>query len=350
MAIIRWESGTAYDLFVSLYVLHKPVHFGLRPAWAAGVRSRQPAAQREFLEQAYQFLPVPLTWLHAQPGSRNAGDVLDALGRVDAAKRLAKLMLSWDNAPDEIGLLEQVAASGNWTSTDVERLRGLLARRGVQLSTAILQSICRAWSQVEEFGEKYLTALTNYYDVFFAEEEERIRPELALGLAEAQERADRLPLPRLLDELSGGVQFDALLPDEEMILVPSYWSSPLVFYNRLNAEQTLMVFGCRHESEPLVPGVALPGGLVGGLKALADPSRLRILHNLGEQPLTPSDLARRLRLRPPTVIHHLNTLRLAGLVQVILQEQGERRYALRGEALRKISKNLDEFLQSSQED
>lgn len=342
---IFWESGTGYDLFVSLFVLHKPANFGLRPGWAAGVRSRLPLAQREFLERAFQFLPVPLTWIHQLSAGQDAQAALAALERMPPAQRLAALMFSHENTSEEIELLHEIAAHAAWTPAEGEHLRALIQQRGFRTITPfVVQQICQAWSQAESFGEQIFGALSTYYQAFFVEEEERIRPELARALARARERAAELPLPRLLDELSRGVQFDALLPGGEVILAPSYWSSPLVFFNRLSNEQTLMLFGCRPESAPLVPGVSLPHGLVMDLKALADPSRLRILHDLGEAPLTPSELARRLRLRAPTVIHHLNTLRLAGLVQVILQEQGERRYALRREALNAIFRSTNEFL------
>ena len=67
MPVLTWDGGTAYDLFVSLFVLHRPEMFGVRPSWAAGVRSRLPAVQRDFLEQVETFLPVPLSWLHLLP-------------------------------------------------------------------------------------------------------------------------------------------------------------------------------------------------------------------------------------------------------------------------------------------
>ena len=44
---LLWDWGTAYDLFVSLDVLHDPTYFGVRGSWAAGVRARLPAAVRE---------------------------------------------------------------------------------------------------------------------------------------------------------------------------------------------------------------------------------------------------------------------------------------------------------------
>ena len=52
-----WDWGTAYDFFVSLSVLHNPQTFGLRAAWAAGMRSRLPSGERESLEQ-FQRIPL----------------------------------------------------------------------------------------------------------------------------------------------------------------------------------------------------------------------------------------------------------------------------------------------------
>ena len=75
----------------------------------------------------------------------------------------------------------------------------------------------------------------------------------------------------------------------------------------------------------------------------SDP-RLRILRYLSEEPLTPAELARRLRLRPPTVIHHLDALRLARLVNVTLSVNG-RRYQARHEAIKTVCSMLGNFLE-----
>ena len=75
------------------------------------------------------------------------------------------------------------------------------------------------------------------------------------------------------------------------------------------------------------------------------PTRLRILNYLAEEALTPAQLARRLRLRAPTVIHHLKALRLAGLVQLTLgEDKQDRRYAARPEAVRAAYDSLQGFL------
>jgi hypothetical protein len=62
---LLWDWGTAYDLFVSLEVLHEPAEFDVRRAWAAGMRARLPADAREMLEQTRTLGHVPLHWIYA---------------------------------------------------------------------------------------------------------------------------------------------------------------------------------------------------------------------------------------------------------------------------------------------
>jgi DNA-binding transcriptional ArsR family regulator len=54
------------------------------------------------------------------------------------------------------------------------------------------------------------------------------------------------------------------------------------------------------------------------LKALADESRLKLLHWMREGEYTVGDLAARLELTEPTVSHHLSKLREAGLVTLTM--------------------------------
>jgi DNA-binding HxlR family transcriptional regulator len=76
-------------------------------------------------------------------------------------------------------------------------------------------------------------------------------------------------------------------------------------------------------------------------KALADPARLRILGLIADQPLTGHDLADRLALTPPTISHHMRKLVDAGLVDVTPEAQS-RRYSLRFDALRELSRAIRE--------
>jgi DNA-binding HxlR family transcriptional regulator len=150
-----------------------------------------------------------------------------------------------------------------------------------------------------------------------------------------------------LEELSQGLRFGELTGVAELVLAPSFWCTPLVYWGKVGAGRTAWLFGARPPGSSLVPGEVVPDAILRALKALSDPTRLRILHYLTQAPLTPAQLARRLRLRAPTVTHHLNTLRLAGLVQLTLGEGHEvKAYAARSGAIAAAFASLQDFMDS----
>ena len=339
-----WDYGTAYDLFTSLHVLHHPDRFGLRGAWAAGVRSRLPVAHRGMLEEAQDIFGTPLAWLYRLPAPKDAATALWALEQLPPSERLPALALTADVPVDMAERLTNVAQGRQWGEADMEALRSHYQQRGRAVRPKALANVLRWWSQPEDFGERYLAALQAYQGAFFAEEERRILPVLEAAQQQAQAMAGQMQFPDLVDALSQGVQIAALFDAEEVVLVPSYWSTPLVVYGRLDPTRMLMLFGGRPAETGLVPGELVPDAMLRALKALADPTRLKMLRYLAEEPLTPAQLARRLRLRAPTMIHHLNALRLAGLVHVKLEAEGEKRYTSRAEAAQDKFEALQKFL------
>lgn len=346
---LAWEWGAAYDFFVSLHVLHQPEKFGLRGSWAAGVRSRVPPAERKLLEDGEKLVHVPLHWIHALPEPKDSAAVLWTLGRLPAGDRLPALALSPETPPAAVQIFREAAGRGRWGEKDLEGLRAAYQSKASPPRPKTLSVMLEWWSRPAEFGEGYLAALQSYQQAFFAEEERRIIPLLESSLAKAQARAGELSLPALLEELSQGVRFASLSGRSEVILAPSYWSTPLVVYGQVDAERMVLLFGARPADVSLVPGEDVPDAMLRALKALADPTRLRILRYLSTRPYTPAQLSRRLRLRAPTVIHHLNALRLAGMVQLILESEGERRYAARPEAVQATFGHLREFLSEESE-
>ncbi|PKL76532.1 MAG: ArsR family transcriptional regulator [Candidatus Melainabacteria bacterium HGW-Melainabacteria-1] len=74
-------------------------------------------------------------------------------------------------------------------------------------------------------------------------------------------------------------------------------------------------------------------------KVLADDTRLRILGMVAERPCTVEELAVRLKLKEPTVSHHLSRLREAGLVAVE-RDKNARLYRLTPESLHGLSREL----------
>lgn len=344
---LLWDWGTAYDLFVSLEVLHQPAVFGVRGAWTAGVRARLPAAQREMLEQGQQLTRLPLHWIHTLPDPKDAPTALWSLGQVSAEERLPLLALCPETPEDVADMLRNVATREAWDEGEREILRAAYqAGESKSPSEKELKTMLGWWARAREFGERYLDALRTYQQVFFAEEERRIGPALQEGLARAQALAEQWELRELLEELSQGLRLIQLPEEAELVLAPSFWCTPLVVFGKADKDRALWLFGARPPDASLVPGEVVPEAMLRSLKALSDPTRLRILNYLSQEPHAPAQLARRLRLRAPTVTHHLKALRLAGLVQLTVGKgQEDRRYAARSEAIAATFASLKRFLE-----
>ena len=344
-----WDWGTAYDFFISLSVLHNPQTFGLRAAWAAGMRSRLPGEERESLEQFEKipFAGQPFPWIYTLPDPKDGAAILAALEELPVEDRL-RTLAQWPKMPDEVAsTLLGVYETGQWGEAQVKVLRDHFREKGEKdlAKPEAIENTFSWFADPRGSGERLLQALRTYHEVFFAEEENRIRPALQRGLEEAQALADRLSVPDLVEKLSQGVRLEGGFEAPELLMAPSFWGTPLLIFGMVSEEREIMLFGARPKDASLVPGELVPDAQLRAPKALSDPTRLRILRYLAEEPLTPTQLSRRLRLRPSTVVHHLDILRLATLVQLSLGSKGkEKRYAARTETVGEIFTGLEQFL------
>lgn len=344
MPDIQWDFGTAYDFIISLLVLHRAGTFGLRPSWAAGVRQRLTAPRRDFLEKLYAFGGIRLDWVSSLPQPKNAADLLEQAARLDPVRRFEVLALPADLPAVVRQALHKIHSRHAATAEEREILRTQYLLRGSSLRHADLEKLVNACLDMESSGNELLAALQEYQQVFFAEEENRLRPALEEGLHHARDKSAHMTVEALIEDLSHGIRLGDLAAVRTLILAPSYWTSPLVYLTRPRANQALIIFGVRPAFESIIPGDRAPEMLIAALKALADPTRLHILRYLNQGPLQQAELARRLRLRPPTVTHHLQALRLAGLVQITINERHEQRYAARPERLDELGISLREFI------
>ncbi len=343
---ITWDKGSAYDLFVSLWILHRPDEFGLRPSWAAGVRSRLPNPLRETLEESQKFINVPLAFVHDLPEPKDAASALAALKAMPPENRLPALVFGSKSDPrtkEYKAFLKSLLGKQRLTARVEARIKADF-RPTTRATKPALRAAFDAWADRKQFGRQLLLALEAYVDNFYQEEEIRIIPAQEKAVESAQTLAEKKDLLSVVEELSGGVRLDLIADKQNLILAPSFWGAPFVFIDLLDSDTGLVLFGARPKGMALVPGDLVPEDLLNALKALADPTRLRILRYLLEGPGTPSELSKILRLRPPTVIHHLNQLRLAGLVRLTVSPETERRYEVRMDGVDTTVLNLNQFL------
>lgn len=348
---LHWSSSTACDLFASLLVLHEPERYGVRPSWAAGVRSRLSVSQRQVLEICSTAVGIPVHWLYTLPHHADSQIALDCLKKIPVAQRLPLLGSLFRYSPEHTAFLNLIQQRKAWDKTDLDSLKEFYQEDHLEIpKPSVLENILTMWAQADELGDAFIDALQAYHQVFFIDEEQRILPALKAGIQNARQLALQKPLPELLEHLTQGIRFRDLGDIEELTLVPSFWLSPLIILTHVKPSHRVLVFGARPPDVSLVPGDLVPEMLLRGLKTIADPTRLRILRYLVEQPRTPTELASLLRLRAPTVTHHLSALRLAGLVRMILGGEDDRHYAARPEAISLLSTSLEAFLNSGSPD
>jgi DNA-binding transcriptional ArsR family regulator len=353
---IIWDQGTAYDFYSSLEVIHFPEKFNLRGAWAAGVRSRVPGIERDFIEDVVNnFLP-PMQWVYSLPSPKDSATVLFSIKQIPAAERI----LEFGKIPNASAELNQglikVYQQRAYSTDDVEegvslwrqsyqQMKQSEEELVVDISRRRVETVMNMFANPESFGENYLQSMTAYYEGFFAEEEKRIAPKLEQSLAKTQKMAEKHDLVTLLNKLLVGDWDESILELEELIIVPSYWFSPWSINSLVQPDRMLLLYGSRPKEESLVPGEIVPDDLMQKLKAMTDPTRLRILRYLMQEQLTPAELARRLRLRAPTVTHHLHSLKAAGMVQFVRRGKHEHLYFAKMESIKSTYSLLKEFLE-----
>jgi len=344
---ISWDHGTAYDLFASLFAIHKPAEFGLRPSWAAGVRSRLSSESRDLFSLTSSQMIIPAPWILGLPQPKPARVVLDALDAVRPEEILPKLSASKDMHEPCEKIMQKVLAQGSWSDADAEAYRSCMSPAEAKTQSGDPDLIGRwldCWAKPDRFGEAYRRGLREYYEVFFREEERRILPDLERSLTAAQELAARVPAAELFETLSRGIRVEYHLKQRELVLVPCRWCSPRILFANIETGRQVVLYGARPAEASLVPGDSVPGELLLALEALSDPTRLAILQALVETPLTQADIARRLHLRPPTISHHLKSLRIAGLIAYTGDSAGETRYGVRTAQITETCRQLKGFL------
>jgi DNA-binding transcriptional ArsR family regulator len=288
-------------------------------------------------------------YLPELPQPKNAETLLWHLAKMDGVERLHALSCPWElEAYGGSSLLEEVADRGRWAAADLKRLEEALTEEdGTPPPEQKLTTLLDIWADPEGFGEGFLSALRNYNDVFFSEEEKRIEPAIRAAGERIAERIGTVPVADLIEEISAGVRYETMPDVTELVIAPSFWVTPLLLTIVLGQRRRLLVFGARTARDSVVPGETVPTGLVQALKAISDPTRLRTLRLISRRPMGAAEISRRLRLRTPTMIHHLHALRLSGLVRIQVPEPEAKEkasYSLRPSAIKEVFEELDRFL------
>jgi DNA-binding transcriptional ArsR family regulator len=339
---ITWDKGTAYDFFASLFVLHNAESVGLRRAWAAGVRNRLMPEHREIAEDVARLISVPVDWVGSLPEPRDCAALFDGLDALPDSGVLSSLL---DSRLTDSQVVAGVSERGRYTSADVDALASDTSLgMSCPASRDEAERLLWLFSDAQRSGRLLRETLQEYYERFFREEEGRIRDHLERAQERARERAKNVSLVDLVEELSGGLRLLDLEQVPRVMLIPSFWAGPLVLFETLADGTHVILFSARPREVSLIPGDPVPDALILSLQAVSDPTRLRILRLLADAPHNQVEIARELRLRPPTITHHLKILRMANMVRLTEGPAGEKRYDVREARLRELPDDLVRFV------
>jgi DNA-binding transcriptional ArsR family regulator len=354
---LEWDFGTAYEIIYSLHTILRPKEHGVPAPWAAGVRKRLSARSqadlKTFFSPPFGYLAYsPLHMVLEMDEPKTVDYFLDRVQAIpdDEFSQRVHLPLVGN---DGLGRLINKGVNRKPVSdTDVEEYRHLIGQAGRVPPTAA--EVRRFFSDVADSAntkKRWLALLREYQAVFFAEEEKRARPVLEKMLEQAQKLSGKMPVPDLIEKLSNGVTISPDLDVKRLVLVPSIWLHPFTMRFEPADRELFMTWGAHPPGYRLVPGEMVPDDALLVLRALGDPTRLRLLRLLAAEPRSPQSLAIELKLSLPTVSHHIRELRVAGLIRLEIAGKGrESRYTVRWPSAERAFRQLEEFVTAGREE
>jgi DNA-binding transcriptional ArsR family regulator len=303
------------EALLSLHVLQYPKEHPLQHPWIREMRNLSPALKREI--RAFGFLYSDITADFMLPE------------RADAPQSFEEALAAFAALPPERVQYElarpvffYLGESHGPESLEREEIRTFVAEHVAEYDAGVAAQL---FDDPAAAQARVVDMLAAYWAQSFAEEWERLEPMLA---EEVERAAGRDPI-QLLGEIRAELTVD---PAERMLvrrsmhhhevevttanplrLIPSVYVWPHV---RVNCDEPwpLAVLYPPSTMRSGLAGTRPPEDLVAALRAAADPTRLRILQLVAEQPRSTEELAPLVGLSESGLSKHLRALTEAGLV------------------------------------
>jgi len=355
--VLEWDWGTAYELLFSFHTIMRPKEHGIPAPWSAGVRKRLSQQSQADLKLFFSFpfsyftrTPMHLVYSMDQP--KNVDRFIDLLESIPDQQFSERIHLP---LVDDAGLarITNKAVSGKrLTDVDVEEYRRIISKSGNR-SAPTVADVRRLLTDMGDpvgLKQRYISLLREYQAVYFAEEEKRVGPALKKMLTDAQALSKTTTVSDMIERLSNGFTLSEDIDLKKLILIPSIWSHPFVVRFDPADRELFLAWGARPAGYRLVPGESVPDDALLVLRALGDPTRLRLLRLLAVEPRSPQSLAIELKLSLPTVSHHIRELRISGLIRIEMAGKGrESKYTVRWPSAKRAFQQLEEFVLRSNE-
>jgi DNA-binding transcriptional ArsR family regulator len=308
------------EAVLSLHVLVEPKHHPLQHEWVRRMRGLPPELRRRIADFAFAYRETMPEFLVPTPEAE-LSDFAQDLGLVQAHEPSDLALDFLRPLYDHAGVRDSALLEDD----DVRRIalaRNARLRGSVELATLIFEDPA-------ELTARFATLLSDYWEAAFADEWERLEPRLAGSVSEAGRQIAAGGIYSFLRGLSPGLRVDAereefgldiphdhrveITEQRKLVLVPSAFVWPHVRVGCDEPWPPNVIYPASfvvEEARPRIPS----DDLVGVLKALGDPTRLRALRLIAERPRSTQELARLVGLTEAGLSKHLRQLAAAGLV------------------------------------
>jgi DNA-binding transcriptional ArsR family regulator len=308
---------------LSLHVLAEPKHHALQHGWVRAMRALPASLRREISALSFLYRwTLPDCLLPPADSDYDGFDV-----EVSRLRRLRTEVVAFD-------LLRRLYDHGGGARPGRRRIlaapevRTRALRQAGTLGPQARRAAALLFEDPAALVERFASLLEAYWEAVFAAEWNRIEPQLAESVESSGRQiagdgmhAFLLSLAPQLRVDPGGRSFGLDVPHEHrvvvgsenpLLLIPSVYAWPHVRVN-CDAPWPLSVV---YRAPSLVKHLrrATPPELVQLLKALADPTRLRILELLAKQPRSTQELAPLVGLTDAGASKQLRLLAAAGLL------------------------------------
>jgi DNA-binding transcriptional ArsR family regulator len=336
-----------FDIFYALYTLTVDASSPLGE-WKEAARGR---SSRDLDRIGQRLAPLPIFWplladaLQRVPGEISFDEIVKFLERIPPPDLQRDVLSGIFHDVATVGTLVSARRSLKQVLGDEDlhgaELAGHFGLRPYSAESAAVKAILYLLNEPESYRNDLVSALRFFWENGFGEDWTSIEPQLRAEAASVRKTGreskpeavlSELELPIAFDDRAGEIRPGAGSPIrysriERCYVVPSafntrkWWAKYETkngkFAVYLPAFVRVRIPGRADRQTQKMdarPGPAVRVDAESVFRALGDTTRYAIASILARKPTTSSELARSLKVSKPTITHHVQTLRAAGLL------------------------------------
>lgn len=351
-----------FDLFYALHALTSDAPSSVE-SWKAKAAGRLP---REFHRLARRVAPVPIFWplladaLQGNPGALTFDAILATLRSIPVNDLRASVLSGiFHNRATVDALLSRKKTLAEILEDPSLPDRELLTHFGLRPYIADAPGVialAALLSDTEQYRDDLTQVLQKFLQSGFRSDWSNLEPALQAEAGRLKRRTKESSIGELATELRLPVVFDESLDAmrtksgtvvkrrqiEACYLIPSAFNTRRWWAKYERSDGTVTLYF------PVwtAPSAAKAVNAEAVFRALGDTTRYAIASILARNPTSSADLSRQLQVSKPTITHHVQALRAAGLIREI-PDGGLSRLSLNKETLAGLSAAVIEDLFSS---